>query len=611
MDKSLTINPGINFEAGGTAIISFWSPEAEKVEIQAPGGLLPLNKADHGYWELRTALIQPGDTYRFVIDGKTSVPDPASLSQPEGVHGPSAAVDLTKFSWTDKDWQPAALGSWIIYELHVGTFSPEGTFRGLIGKLDYLLDLGINAIEIMPVAQFPGERNWGYDGVFPFAVQHSYGGAAGLQELVNSCHAKGISVILDVVYNHIGPEGNYFAASGPYFTEKYQTPWGSAVNFDDAWCDGVRRYFIANALMWFRDFHLDALRLDAVHAIKDFGVSHLLRDLRIATDQFIASGGKSHYLIAESDLNDPKYIDPLTERGYGMNAQWIDEFHHALRVTAGEPPRGYYSDFGGIAFLEKAYRDAYVYDGMYSPHREKTFGGKAERNAGDQFVVFSQNHDQVGNRMLGERTSMLVDFEMQKLMAGAVLCSPYLPMLFMGEEWGETHPFLFFTSHEDPELIKAVRAGRKAEFAAFHDQGEAPDPQDTATFNQSRLSWELPDQPGHQQLLAFYKAMIRLRKQYAPLHNADRKQLQVWSSAQKNCLLLRRRDQGKQVLCLMNFSAEKQELSIPDDIPHWKKIMDSAAPQWAGPAESPSTVNAGQVLTLQPHSLLIYTNNYV
>jgi len=610
MVKQLERNLGINFKDGQPASVRFWAPEAKEASIKIAGETFPLEKQGFGYWVTSLENLKPGDLYQFVIDNETVVPDPASLKQPEGVHGPSEAFDLNAFAWTDQNWKNPALGTYLLYELHTGTFTPEGTFAALSEKLDYLVELGITAIEIMPVAQFPGGRNWGYDGVFPFAVQISYGGAEGLQQLVNTCHAKGLAVVLDVVYNHVGPEGNYFGQSGPYFTEKYHTPWGSAINFDDAWSDGVRNYFIENVLMWFRDFHIDALRLDAVHAIKDLGVKHLLQEMKEQVKGLMDATHEKHYLIAECDLNDNKYINPLDQKGYGMDAQWIDEFHHALRVTAGEPATGYYSDFTGIGHLEKAYRDAYIYDGIYSPHRLKTFGGKAEGNPGSQFVVFSQNHDQVGNRMLGERSSQLVSFEMQKLMAAAVLCSPFLPMLFMGEEWGETNPFLFFTSHGDPELIEAVRKGRKAEFAAFHAEGEAPDPQEEATFEQSKLQWELQQQEGHQQLLSFYKNIIALRKRYAPMHNNNRQQMTVTADANKNCLVLRRWEQEVQVLCLMNFSSKVHDITLPDDKPHWKKILDSADPQWKGPSAAPISVDALQNLTIQPQSILIYTNKY-
>jgi len=610
MSNELKRKTGININAAGQAEIRFWAPEAESVELKTAKALIPLEKKDFGYWEAENDELKAGSTYHILINGETQIPDPASLSQPEGVHGPSAAVALSEFNWTDQSWKNPALGDYILYELHTGTFSAEGTFEGIIGKLDYLVELGINAIEIMPVAQFPGGRNWGYDGVFPFAVQDSYGGAAGLQQLVNACHEKGLAVVLDVVYNHMGPEGNYFAQAGPYFTDKYGTPWGSAINFDDAWSDGVREYFIENVLMWFRDFHIDGLRLDAVHAIKDFGVKHLLQQISEEVDNLMEATNRRHYLIAECDLNDNKYINPLERQGYGMDAQWIDEFHHALRVTAGEPTTGYYSDFSGIKDLEKSYRDAYIYDGVYSPHRLKTFGGKADGNPGSQFVVFSQNHDQVGNRMLGERTSTLQSYEMQKLMAAAVLCSPFLPMLFMGEEYGETNPFLFFTSHGDKELIEAVRKGRKAEFAAFHAEGEAPDPQSEDTFNQSKLQWGLLQQDGHKELLSFYKTIIALRKKYAPLHNTNREQLTVSSDPQTNCLVLRRWEEEVQVLCLMNFSSKTHGLTIPDDKPSWKKILDSADPQWKGPKAAPVSVDALQKMEIQPQSILIYTNKY-
>jgi len=609
MINRLKRNIGVNFNNAQAAVIRFWAPGAKSVELKVEHGIFPLEEKEFGYWELETEALQPENIYNFIIDGE-SVPDPASLLQPEGVHGPSQAYDLNTFKWTDSNWKAPSLETYLLYELHTGTFTQEGTFEGIIGKLDYLLELGITAIEVMPVSQFPGERNWGYDGVFPFAVQFSYGGAAGLQALVNACHEKGLAIILDVVYNHIGPEGNYFALSGPYFTEKYRTPWGSAVNYDDAWSDGVRSYFIENVLMWFRDFHFDALRLDAVHAIKDFGVKHLLLEMRQEVDQLMEATKRKHYLIIESDLNDNKFINPEAQKGYGMDAQWIDEFHHALRVTAGEPLTGYYADFNGINHLEKAYRDAYVYNGIYSAERLRTFGGKAEGNAGSQFIVFSQNHDQVGNRMLGERTSALVNYEMQKLMAGAVLCSPFLPMLFMGEEWGETHPFLFFTSHGDPDLIEAVQKGRKAEFAAFHASGEAPDPQSEDTFLKSKLSWSSLQEEGHRQMLEFYKAMIALRKQYACLHNNNRNQLIISSNTKTNCITLRRWEQEVQVLCLMNFSVKVQDITIPDDKPHWKKILDSADPKWNGPAVAPSSVDALQILPLQPQSILIYTNKY-
>ncbi len=592
--------PGVRFNSKGEAEIVLWSPLAkEPAVVINENEQLPLEKSDFGYWQLNTRKIKPGDRYQFKIDKDKQLPDPASLSQPEGVHEASEAVDVKSFNWDDSTWANPPLEDYLIYELHTGTFTEDGTFAGIAEKLDHLKELGITAIEIMPVAQFPGERNWGYDGVFPYAVQNSYGGPLELMKLVNTCHEKGLAVILDVVYNHFGPEGNYFTEYGSYFTEKYNTPWGNAINFDDAWCDEVRHFYIENVLIWFRDFHIDALRMDAVHAIKDFSPQHILREIKENVNELAAQTGKQHHLIVELDLNDSRFINPLQEQGYGMDAQWIDEFHHALRVTAGGDRNGYYSDFNGVNDLAKAYNTAYVYDGIYSPQRLKTFGTNPIHNTGDQFIVFSQNHDQVGNRMLGERSSQLFSFEMQKLMAGAVLVSPFIPMLFMGEEWSAPNPFQYFVSHSDPELVEAVRKGRKQEFAAFHAKGEAPDPQAEETFTHSKLQWEMSRQGDHAVMLDFYKALISLRKDLPALHQLNRKHLKTVTDTEKNTLLLKRWDAAQEVCCLMNFSDQAQQIVLPLD-KNWQKIFDSADGKWNGPGLSADKI--------QPQSIIIYTN---
>lgn len=597
---------GVNFRSG-EAEVCVWAPRAQAAElVKADGASVQLHKAEYGYWKTKTNAVKPGDLYKLRLDNENELPDPASLSQPEGVHGSSQAIDLRSFQWTDSAWQNIPLEDYILYELHTGTFTPEGTFEAIGLKLDYLKDLGVNAIEIMPVAQFPGTRNWGYDGVLPYAVQNSYGGAAGLQKLIDVCHSKGIAVVLDVVYNHMGPEGNYLSNFGPYFTSKYNTPWGEAINFDDTGCDGVRRFFIENVLMWFRDFHIDALRLDAVHAIKDFGPVHILREIKLYVNELMQETGRKHYLIVESDLNDNRLINPLEEHGYGMDAQWIDEFHHALRIAAGGETTGYYADFNGIEHLAKSYRDAYVYDGQYSPHRERSFGIKAENNPAKQFVVFSQNHDQVGNRMMGERTSQLLSFEMQKLLAGAVIFSPFLPMLFMGEEWSEPHPFQYFVSHTDPGLAEAVRKGRKAEFAAFHTQSEAPDPMSEETFMNSKLQWELLNTEPHQTMLNYYKKLIALRKQHPVLRQLNRKQLSVQHDGEKQVLILRRWNEEQQLMCLMNFSGSAQSLIIPPESSNWIKLLDSASPEWKGVQASEQEISSNQKLNLPPESFLVY-----
>ncbi|MCE7068496.1 malto-oligosyltrehalose trehalohydrolase [Dyadobacter sp. CY326] len=601
--------PGVRFNESGRASVAVWAPEAEQVKLvlQKDQSRIPLEKGNLGFWTLQTDALKPGDLYEFTVKEEL-LPDPATLSQPQGVHGPSCAYNLNQFAWTDNSWANHSLKDYIIYELHTGTFTADGTFASMEEKLDYLVDLGVNAIEIMPVSQFAGPGNWGYDGVFPYCVQDSYGGPKALQQLVNACHEKGLAVILDVVYNHIGPEGNVLSQYGPYFTEKYNTPWGNAINFDDAWCDGVRQYFSENVLMWFRDFHIDALRMDAVHAIKDMSPVHILQEMRMKVDALLAETGKKHFLIVEMDLNDTRFIKPLTEGGYGMDGQWIDEFHHALRVSSGQEKSGYYSDFEPITSLAKSYKDAYVFDGLYSDHRKRKFGVKADGRPGEQFVVFSQNHDHVGNRMLGERTSQLVSFEMQKLLAGAVFVSPYLPMLFMGEEYSEPNPFMYFVSHTDPELAEAVRKGRKREFAAFHLEGEAPDPMSEETFGNSKLQWELVDLGPHQVMLQYYKKLIALRKQESTLHNADREAIAVEADEANETIVVRRWSNKQEVVAILNFAKSDREFTLPEGQNAWRKLIASSDALWNGAGNVPDSV-ANNAISVPAESFALFTNS--
>jgi maltooligosyltrehalose trehalohydrolase len=605
-------NIGLNFNENGEAEIRLWAPLAAQVSLLTGdrGLTLALLNEGYGYWVLQTDQIKVFDKYSFKINPLTGGEtlgraDPVSLFQEEGPHGRSTAFNVSAFPWTDTDWKGVDLNDLIIYELHTGTFTPNGDFAAIETKLDYLVGLGITAIEIMPVAQFSGNRNWGYDGVFPFAVQNTYGGPLALQHLVNACHVKGLAVILDVVYNHLGPEGNYYADFGEYFTDKYRTPWGEAINFDDAGCDAVRDFFIENALMWLRDFHIDALRLDAVHAIKDFSPVHILAEIKTHTEKLSQFTGRAYQLIAELDLNDDRYIRPQSKYGYGMDAQWIDEFHHALRVCAGQTKEGYYSDFNGVADLAKSYQDAYVYTGQYSAHRQKKFGMPVKDVSGAEFVVFSQNHDQVGNRMLGERSSTLVSFEMLKVMAAAVFCSPFLPLIFMGEEWAETNPFQFFVSHSDGELVEAVRKGRKAEFAAFHDNGVTPDPQDESTFERSKLDWKKTGEPKHEIMLGYYKTLIALRKQHPVLANLDRKNVHTEAFSEKNSLLLKRWKCSEKISVLFNFSKQMQNLSIDPAFQHASVLLDSALLKWGGPNLESNSISAEGQITLFPESILI------
>ena len=572
---------GLNFSSVTSACLVVWAPFAKSISISVDNKLYSLEKKEFGYWEVSLPDIHPGDLYQIVNDGK-NFPDPASLSQPEGVHGFSQAVNLNSFVWSDNAWKGVSPQDLIIYELHTATFSEAGTFEGIAEKLKYLKDLGITAIEIMPVAQFPGNRNWGYDGVFTFAVQNSYGGHASLQALVDRCHRENIAVILDVVYNHTGPEGNYLTAFGPYFTEKYKTPWGKAINFDDDWCDGVRRFFIENALMWLRDFHIDGLRLDAVHAIRDFGAKHFLEELHENVNKLNEFSNVTHFLIAESDLNDIRYINPINIGGYGIDLQWCDEFHHAIHALVTGEQDGYYSDFGGISHLCKSLNDVFVYDGIFSQFRKKTFGNKTSDLPGSKFVVFTQNHDQIGNRMLGDRLSALVDNETLKLVAGITFFSPFIPLIFMGEEYGEQNPFLYFTSHEDKGLIRAVREGRKREFASFTDKGEMPDPQSVVTFDKSKLKWDLHT-TDQQNLFSFYKELIRLHKNHPVLKSFDRKGIKADIVHERNAIVLLREYRNNIIVCIMNFEDEPVNLQLKEIKKPLFVLLKSSGEDWKSP----------------------------
>ncbi|MGH7804812.1 MAG: malto-oligosyltrehalose trehalohydrolase, partial [Candidatus Binatia bacterium] len=434
-----------------------------------------------------------------------------SRSQPAGVHEASAVVDPRSFSWRDRDWPGLDLASLVLYELHIGTFTPGGTFEAAIERLPALRELGVTAIELMPVAEFPGGRNWGYDGVHPYAAQSTYGGPAGLARLVDAAHAVGLGVVLDVVYNHLGPEGNYLGDYAPYFTERHRTPWGSAVNFDDEESDEVRRYFIDNALHWLTDFHVDGLRLDAVHAIYDYGARHVLEELATAVHEQAARLGRPALVIAESDLDDPRVVRPREIGGWALDAQWNDDFHHAVHAALTGERRGYYCDFGGVEPIAKTLRDRFFFDGRRSTFRRRHHGAPATDVPSGRFVVFVQNHDQIGNRAAGDRLTTLVDPAKARLATCLSLLSPYVPLLFMGEEWGETAPFLYFTSHGDPELALAVRRGRSEEFRRFDWPDEVPDPQAEETFVRSRPDWAKRESAEHARTLALHRDLLALR----------------------------------------------------------------------------------------------------
>ena len=590
--------------SNGNCFFSVWAPLMSKVQLLIKGQEKPLEmvKDRWGYWQTEVDHLSPGTKYLFLLDEELQRPDPASLSQPEGVHEWSEVIDHQDYQWEDKGWNPPALEDMIIYELHVGTFTHEGTFEAIIDKLDYLLELGVNAIEIMPIAQFPGNRNWGYDGVYPFAAQNSYGGVGKLKQLVDKCHQKNIAVILDVVYNHMGPEGNYLSDFGPYFTDKYHTPWGSSLNFDDEYSGPVRNFFLQNAISWLRDFHIDGLRLDAVHAIMDNGPIHLLKELRMQVDELEKETGKQYCLIAESDMNDIKVISDYSKGGYGLDGQWVDDFHHAVHTLATGEKEGYYQDYGEIAHLAKTFKQGFIYDGIYSEYRKKRVGNRPEGVRPGQFVVCLQNHDQTGNRMLGERLSQLVSFEMLKLAVGTLLISPYVPMLFMGEEYGEDQPFLYFVSHTDPDLVKAVQEGRRNEFKSFDWGHEVPDPQSEETFNRSKLKWDYAEDVSKNTLFHFYKQLIQWRKQ--GLFKAFRNQ-NLESQEQEKLLLLVAGEGVNQMMAVLNFNHSEQKLNVPGN-GGWKKIVASSDEKWGGFANAAERLKGGEELQVPSASLLLY-----
>ncbi len=588
-----------------------WAPRAETVDVKliAPDErVIPMTRDEWGYFEAEVDGAAPGALYKYRLNGDTERPDPASRCQPQGVHGPSQVVDPA-FDWRE-EWPGLPLQDYILYELHVGTFTPDGTFDAIIPRLPYLRELGVTAIEIMPVAQFPGARNWGYDGVYPFAVQASYGGGEGLKRLVQACHQHGLAVVLDVVYNHLGPDGAYLSEYGPYFTDAYQTPWGSAVNFDGPHSDHVRAFFIENALYFLSEFHIDALRLDAVHAMLDFSTTPFLEELAQTVEARGAELGRQTYLIAESDLNNPRLVRPPEQGGYGLDAQWVDDFHHILHTVLTGEAAGYYEDFGRFEQLAQAWRQGYVYAGQYSPFRRRRHGAATTGVPAWRFVVYSQNHDQVGNRCEGDRLSRLVPFPALKLAAATVLLSPFIPLLFMGEEYGETAPFQYFVSHEDPALAEAVRTGRAAEFGAFTAGGEVPDPQAEATFERSRVNPDLRHEGRHRALWNFYRELIRLRRAQPALANLSQHDQAVVTREAERVLFVHRWAAGDEVCLVLSFSDAEQTVTLPFPSGRWRKRLDAADEAWGGPGSPTESViesKSEAQVALAPWACVVYS----
>ena len=587
---------GVTLHADG-AIVSVWAPTASEVVLHVATGAAcgdhPMTRVDdeHCVYALDVPGLRAGDRYGFRLDGSDPLPDPLSRAQPDGVSGLSEVVDATTFEWDDDHWPGLSLADFLIYEMHVGAFTPQGTFDAAAARLPELLAMGVTAVEVMPIASFPGRHNWGYDGVHLYAPQHSYGGPDGFRRFVRAAHALGIAVVLDVVYNHVGPEGNYLDRYGPYFTEAYRTPWGRAVNYDGRGSDEVRRWARENALYWITDYHVDALRLDAVHGIFDFGAVAFLEELSDAVHTLGRQLGRKVQLLAESDLNDPRVVRPPEQGGYGVDAQWADDIHHTIHALLTGESAGYYVDYHGVSSIAEVFRDPFFYARRYSRFRGRTHGRPAADVPKRRFVVSAQNHDQVGNRAEGDRLSTLVPPEKLRLAAALVLLSPYIPMLFMGEEYGETAPFLYFTDHGDPALIEAVREGRKQEFREIARHGDPPDPQAESTFERSLLCWESRTREPGAALLRLYSDLAALRREEPALRPGDSELLVA--GEHDWCTMLRTMHptndifdavrQRRSVFQAFNLGAEARDIPVPDEATgRWRLRLCTNAPGYGG-----------------------------
>jgi maltooligosyltrehalose trehalohydrolase len=559
-------------------ILSVWAPAAKTVDAVLGDQRHALQPLPDGRWQIELPDAAVAGGYKYSIDAGNPVPDPRSAWQPHGVHGASYPMQALR---KPTAFAPTKLQRAVIYELHIGTFTPTGTYAAARGKLAHLAALGVTHIELLPLASFPGKRGWGYDGVDLFAPFSGYGTPQELVDFIDDCHARGIAVILDVVYNHLGPDGNYLGVFAPYFTDRYKTGWGAAINYDGPGSDGVRRFVIDNALMWLRDYGFDGLRLDAVHAIYSFDAVHLLEELSQAVRRLGEETGRPFLLIAESDLNDPRLVRSISRGGYGLDAQWVDDFHHALHRYFTDEADGYYADFDGLSDIATALREGYVYQGRYSAHRGRRHGRPPTGVQPQQFIVSSQNHDQVGNRAQGERLSMLLEPWQLKAVASLLLLSPFVPMLFQGEEWGAKTPFLYFTDHEDLELGRLVAEGRAREFSSFSWNGEVPNPQSADSFARSRLDWNELSQPAHADLFDWYCRLIALRAKKTP----GKAKAQVKFDRHRQWL--RFVHQGLLVVC--NLSPQSRQVPLPSG--EWDLLLrsDETAPRATAQMPAQST----------------------
>jgi maltooligosyltrehalose trehalohydrolase len=542
-----------------------WAPKATNVELVLISGgeqlVVPMASAEDGHFLCEREGVAEGLRYAYRLDGGPLRPDPCSRWQPDGVHRPSALCFPENFTWTDQGFQSVPREQLVFYELHVGTFTPEGTFDAVIPRLPEIKELGATAIELMPVAQFPGERNWGYDGVYLYAPQNSYGGPHGLARLVNAAHELGLAVFLDVVYNHFGPEGNYVAEFGPYYSDRYRTTWGPAFNFDGHSSDPVRQFVLDNVAQWIGDFHLDGLRLDAVHSMFDISPHHILSDIKEVADQVAASQHRTACIVVESLLNDVRMLMPHARGGYNLDAEWNEDFHHALLAYLTGERHGKYVDFGPVQHLPRVLNETFLLSGVYSKYRGRRWGGPVGDLSGDRFVIGIQNHDHVGNRASGERLAALVSPAVQRLAASLMLLSPHLPLLFMGEEYGEDQPFLFFCSFEDHELIENVRHGRRRDYTLV---GDVPDPQDPRTFEMSRLSWSWPEGTSRSGLRRLYQDLLTARQRWPALRNFTDRIARLLPDERTGLMLELKRGAGEdKIVAYFNLGSESQALPAP------------------------------------------------
>ncbi|MGI4756847.1 MAG: malto-oligosyltrehalose trehalohydrolase [Janthinobacterium lividum] len=571
---------------------SLWAPQRKSVSVRIGDTDFPMSgPSPRGYWKADIEEAGHGTDYAFLLDDDpTPYPDPRSFWQPKDVHSSSRVLDHVKFNWTDHKFRPIPLPSAVIYEMHVGTFTAEGTLDSAIERLDYLYELGVTHVQLLPIASYEGGFSWGYDGVAPYAPDETYGGPEAVKRFVNACHEKGLGAILDVVYNHFGPAGNYTQCFGPYYTDRHKTPWGAAMNLEEGGSDQVRRYLIDNALMWLRDYHFDGLRLDAVHELIDRSAMHFLEQLSREVEDMSAALGRCLFLIGETDLNDPRFVTPREANGYGLDAQWSDDFHHALYTLLVHEPGGYYEDFGTIEQLATTLKQAFLYDGRYSRYRQHNHGREPHHLSYHRFLGYIQNHDQIGNRAEGERVQHVVGTQKARLAAAVVFTAPFIPMLFMGEEWAASSPWQYFADFQDPELRKNVSEGRKKDFEHFGwDKNSVPDPEDPATFQRSKLNWSEVDEEEHHAMYRWYRDLIHLRRKTLALNLGDFNRMHVEFSEQGKWIYT---DRGN-VRVMINFA----EVETTFAVEHGSDLLLSSGP-------APERIDGS--VKLPPLSVAIY-----